>query len=190
MKYVEGRKRLAGYRERITALRGEMRKIQEGMESQEVDDYTFAAAGGKKRLSELFGGKDDLFVIHNMGSSCPYCTLWADGYNGVHHHLADRAAFVVSSPDAPAVQKKFAHSRGWTFPMISHQGTTFAEDMGYGSKESGWRPGLSVFRREGGRTLRVSDAGFGPGDDFCAVWHIFDMLPEGAGAWRPKFKYA
>ena len=27
------------------------------------------------------------------------------------------------------------------------------------------------------RILRVSDARFAPWDDFCTVWHIFDLLP-------------
>jgi crotonobetainyl-CoA:carnitine CoA-transferase CaiB-like acyl-CoA transferase len=29
------------------------------------------------------------------------------------------------------------------------------------------------------RILRVSDARFAPWDDFCTVWHIFDLLPGG-----------
>ena len=141
------------------------------------------------RLSELFGEKPDLIVIHNRGTSCPNCTLWADGFNGIYDHLADRAVFVVSSPDPPAVQKRFAAGRGWRFPMISHEGTTFAADMGYRSEEGGWLPGISVFRRDRNRILRVSDAEFDQGDDFCALWHIFDLLPGGAGDWRPKYRY-
>jgi len=46
-----------------------------------------------------------------------------------------------------------------------------------------------VFRREQGRILRVSDTRFDVGDDFCPLWHIFDLLPEGAGTWKPRFKY-
>ncbi len=97
---------------------------------------------------------------------------------------------MVSSPDAPAVQKEFASGRGWRFPMVSHQGTTFAADMGYGSEENGWQPGISVLRREKQRIVRLSDAGFHPLDDFSNLWHILDMLPEGAGGWGPKFKYS
>lgn len=190
MKYAEGARKLAAHRNQIAAIRNKMRKIHKTIAPQEVNDYAFSTVGGKVRLSELFGGKSDLFMIHNMGSSCPYCTLWADGYNGIYHHLANRAAFVVTSPDAPAVQQKFAQGRGWRFPMVSHQGATFAEDMGYGSAKTGWYPGVSVFRRDRARILRVSDAGFSPGDDFCALWHTLDLLPEGAGEWRPKFKYA
>jgi len=104
-------------------------------------------------------------------------------------HLTSRAAFVIASPDSPAVQRRFARSRGWRFPMVSHQGPTFAEDMGYRSKNGGWRPGICAFRRERNRIVRVSDTGLSPGDDFCTVWHVFDLLPEGRGSWQPKFRY-
>jgi predicted dithiol-disulfide oxidoreductase (DUF899 family) len=156
---------------------------------EEVKDYEFATSAGSVRLSALFGDKDDLIVIHNMGASCAYCTLWADGYSGIYHHLANRAAFVVSSPDSPDEQRKIAEGRGWTFPMVSHRGTSFAADMGYRSAKGGWLPGISVFKCEGTRILRVSDAGCSPGDDFCTVWHILDLLPEGADDWAPKVRY-
>ncbi len=113
-----------------------------------------ASSKGPVRLSQLFGGGRDLIVIHNMGASCPYCTMWADGYNGLYAHIATRAALVVSSPDPPDVQRRFARSRGWRFPIVSHQGTTFAADMGYRSRDGGWLPGLSAFRRERDRIVR------------------------------------
>jgi predicted dithiol-disulfide oxidoreductase (DUF899 family) len=125
-----------------------------------------------------------------MGVSCPYCTLWADGYNGIYGHLAERAAFVISSPDLPHVQRAFAEQRGWRFPMVSHFGTAFAGDMGYRSERGGWLPGISVFRMDSGRILRVSDAPCNIGDDFCTLWHLFDLLPEGAEGFRPKIDYA
>jgi len=189
MKYREGTRRLAAYRQRIAALRDKMRAVQRRIEPEVVEDYTFATARGPKRLSQLFGEKRDLFVIHNMGSSCPYCTLWADGYNGLYPHLHTRASFVVSSPDPPAVQQRFARSRRWRFPMVSHQGTTFAADMGYRSRSGEWRPGISAFRRQGDRILRLSDVGSRPGDDFCMAWHLFDLLPEGPAGWQPQLRY-
>lgn len=190
MKYREGSRRLVAYRNRIASLRRRMRDVQRRIEPQPVDDYTFASTKGPIRLSQLFGGKRDLIVIHNMGSGCPYCTLWADGYNGLYAHLATRAAFIVTSPDPPAGQRRFARSRGWRFPMVSHQGTTFAADMGYRSREGRWLPGLSAFRRGRDGIVRISDAGSSPGDDFCAAWHLFDLLPDGAAGWQPRLRYA
>ncbi|HEY1431622.1 MAG TPA: hypothetical protein VGF39_08355 [Stellaceae bacterium] len=46
-----------------------------------------------------------------------------------------------------------------------------------------------MFRRRGQEIYRVSDTGFGPGDDFCAIWSFFDLLPEGADDWQPQYKY-
>lgn len=140
-------------------------------------------------LASLFGSKDILFVVHNMGKSCVHCTQWADGFNGSLEHLEDRAAFVISSPDLPDVQKTFADSRNWKFTMVSHNGTSFAKDMGYHPQEGYW-PGVSVFRKGGDRILRVSDTNFGPGDDFNAVWNLFDLIPEGPDGWEPKYSYA
>jgi predicted dithiol-disulfide oxidoreductase (DUF899 family) len=181
--------KLADYRRRIADLRREMRALRAAVEPDEVRDYEFATPRGPVRLLDLFGPKHDLIVIHNMGASCPYCTLWADGYNGIYHHLAERAAFVVSSPDPPDVQQAFAAGRGWRFPMVSHLASTFATDMGYRSESGRWLPGVSVFKKDSGRILRVSDAPCDIGDDFCALWHLFELLPEGAQGFRPKLYY-
>jgi predicted dithiol-disulfide oxidoreductase (DUF899 family) len=189
MSYRETSQRLAQYRTEIGALRKKMRELQQAVEPEEVSDYAFSSSDGPLRLSQLFGDKDDLIVIHNMGAGCPYCTLWADGFNGVLPHLENRAAFVLATPDAPETQRKFAASRGWRFRMVSHQGTSFAADMGYRG-ERGFLPGVSVFQRRDGKILRVSDTGLGPGDDFCSLWHFFDLLPEGSAGWRPRFSYA
>jgi predicted dithiol-disulfide oxidoreductase (DUF899 family) len=189
MGYKETAETLAAYRQQIAEIRKKMREAQASVEPEEVPDYAFATAQGTVRLSALFGDRPDLVVIHNMGSSCVHCTLWADGFNGIYDHLASRAGFVVSSPDHPDAQKKFAASRGWRFPMVSHADTTFAADMGYRAAGGGWLPGITVFRKDENRLLRVSDAAAAPGDDFCAVWHIFDLLPEGAAGWQPKYHY-
>ena len=189
MKYLEATRRLSAYRKRIAAIRTRMREVHRGVEPQPVEDYAFSTARGPRRLSELFGSKRDLFIIHNMGSGCPYCTLWADGFSGLYPHLADRAAFVVSSPDPPAMQQRFARRRGWRFPMVSHQGTTFARDMGYRARSGGWRPGISAFRRQGGGVVRLADAPWSPGDDFCSLWHVLDLLPEGPAGWQPRLRY-
>jgi predicted dithiol-disulfide oxidoreductase (DUF899 family) len=188
MTYRDTTARLTEYRREIGALRAKMRELQQIVEPEEVADYVFAGPDGPVPLSTLFDGKDTLFVIHNMGRSCTSCTMWADGFNGVLPHLRSRAAFAVTSPDDPATQAAFAASRGWRFRMVSHQGTSFAADMGYRT-ERGWMPGVSVFKKDGERILRVSDAPFDHGDDFCAVWHLFDLLPEGAAGWQPQFRY-
>jgi predicted dithiol-disulfide oxidoreductase (DUF899 family) len=189
MKYADATRRLADFRQQITRIRRQMRRVQAAIEPQVVSDYRFATLEGNTRLSQLFGRRRSLFVVMNMGSSCPYCTLWADGYNGIYEHLADRAAFVVASPDPPGVQASFRAQQGWRFPMVSHADSTFAEDMGYRTIRGAYRPGLCVFRRDAKQLVRVSDAGSLPLDDFSPLWHLFDLLPEGANGWQPKPGY-
>ena len=112
MPYRETAERLAAHRREIAALREKMRLLQQQVEPQEVENYRLATSNGPVRLAELFGAHERLFVIHNMGTGCPQCTMWADGFNGVLPHLENHAAFVVSSPDDPAVQRAFAAERG------------------------------------------------------------------------------
>ena len=160
-----------------------------------VEDYELSGADGPMKISEMFGDKDDLILVHNMGAGCPYCTMWADEFNGVVHHLQDRAALVVVSPNNPRVQQELARKRGWRFAMYSAEGTPFIKDMGFQKEEeehmSGYQPGVSVFHKNEDSTIvRVSRDDFGPGDLYCSVWHLFDLLPDGWGDWSPQFDYS
>jgi predicted dithiol-disulfide oxidoreductase (DUF899 family) len=186
-------KKIGKLEDKIVKLREKANELRKKDAKAEVPDYFLKNwTGGTTSLSALFGGKKDLIVIHNMGKHCPYCTMWADGFNGQLAHLEDRAAFVVVSPDAPKVQEAFARARGWKFKMLSAHGGTFIKDMGFWSedgKNPGPLPGVSTFRLKGGKIQRVSRAGFGPGDDFCPVWPLLDLLKDGADGWTAKFEY-
>lgn len=180
--------------EEIEAARRKLVKLRRRLPPEPVKDYELKNVDGPVRLSEMFGDKDDLILVHNMGTGCSNCTMWADGFNGEWEHLQSRAAFVVVSPDSPEVQQAFARGRGWGFPMYSAAGTTFTEDMGFRWEEeaflSGYQPGVSVFRKKAdGRIVRVAKDSFGPGDLYCGVWHLFDLLPDGAAGWDPLFEY-
>jgi predicted dithiol-disulfide oxidoreductase (DUF899 family) len=163
-------------------------ELKRAQPREPVQDYVLAGGEGPVRLSALFGGKPDLIVIHNMGKGCRYCTLWADGFNGVWRHLADRAGFVVCSPDSVETQRAFAESRGWGFPMVSGHGSTFIQDMGFKSEKS-WMPGVSTLRMEEGKIERVARAEFGPYDLYCSVWHLIALLAGGENGWEPKYTY-
>ena len=157
--------------------------------SEQVNDYEFLNSDNQKtRLSKLFGSKKDLIIIHNMGNSCPYCTMWADGFNGLLSHIENRTTFVVSSPDDPATQKSFAKSRGWKFQMVSTRGTSFAKDMGF-EQDGMPKPGVSVFYKNDGKIIRVGRDDFGPGDNYCPTFPLFDLLKDGTNNWQAKFTY-
>ncbi len=176
----------------IETLQTELNALKRSRHARDVDDYTFAVPNGSRRLSELFGDHDDLIVIHNMGSTCPYCTMWGDGLNGLGPYIADRAGFVIVSPDAPDRQQEFAASRGWNVRMVSDAERAFTREMGFVTTQDGgeyFLPGFSVFHRdESGRIRRVAADYFGPGDVYCGAWHMFDLLDGGAGRWHPKFQ--
>ena len=80
---------------------------------EEVPNYVLATVDGERSLLDLFGSRDKLLMIHNMGQGCRYCTLWADGFNGLVAHLESAMSVVLVSKDAPDVQRRFASSRGW-----------------------------------------------------------------------------
>lgn len=175
----------------LAATRQELSDLRQNLPREEVDSYRFRDGGGKRiDLADLFGDRSDLLLVHNMGKSCPYCTLWADGYEGFRRHIENRTAFVLVSPDEPGVMKSFAESRDWKFRTVSAQGTSFSYDMGYEDELGQSLPGVSTFVREDdGKVYRVATASFGPGDDYCSIWHLFGLLKGGDNNWQPKFEY-
>ncbi|MBY0114094.1 MAG: DUF899 domain-containing protein [Phycisphaerales bacterium] len=161
----------------VQAAKAELTKALRSQPPRPVRDYSLRAAGTEAsvQLSELFGSSRDLLVVHNMGRSCVYCTTWADGFASMYKHLASRCAFVLTTPDAPDVAAAFSVARGWTFPVVSHAGTSFAKDLGFvgihGDGKEGFMPGISALRRNpDGTIVRSAARGFGPGDDFCAIF--------------------
>jgi predicted dithiol-disulfide oxidoreductase (DUF899 family) len=186
MDYRETHARLVAHREEIAAIRRRMRSLQAGVEPQPVDDYAFQGEQGRVRLSELFGDRRALYVIHSMGHRCNFCTTWADGYNGVYPQLSQRAALVVAGPDAPEVQAAQKAQRGWRFAIVCHRGTSFARDMGYQDERGQLLPGLSVFRKQADGIVRITDAAARPGDDFSPLSRLLELLPEGWGDWTPE----
>lgn len=190
MTSVTESKEVAELEAQIADLRKQLAAARRAVAAHPVDDYVLQSGRSAVRLSELFGDRSELLVVHNMGRSCPYCTLWADGFAGVAPHLESRCAFVIASPDEPAEQAKFAADRGWPFRMVSYGDGTFAEDMGVHPSADVWWPAVSAFHRaDDGTITRTGFAVFGPGDDFCSVWHFFDLLEHGRSNWTPKYVY-
>ncbi len=186
MNYSKGKDQLNAMREQIADIRADMRRLRGEIAPEPVPDHTFETADGPVTLGALFAGHDDLLVIHNMGADCAYCTLWADGYNGVYDHLVRRAAFIVVSPDPPHRQRQYAAARGWRFPMVTDTDAAFSRRMGYVSPSGKCLPGISALQRRGDIIMRVTDVAEHPFDDYCALWHLFDLLPGGAENWSPR----
>jgi predicted dithiol-disulfide oxidoreductase (DUF899 family) len=146
-----------------------------------VQDYTLTDHNGNAvKLSEAFGDRDQLLLIHNMGFRCPYCTMWADGFNGLYRYMQRRAGFVLVSNDDPEKQKRGAEKRGWRFPMLSAQGTTLFRDLGFTDDKDGDWPGVSALKKNADGSIERTAADiFGPGDMYNSAWHFFDLLAPG-----------
>ncbi|MFP6584291.1 MAG: DUF899 family protein [Candidatus Hydrogenedentota bacterium] len=174
----------------LVKAREKVLQLRRSVEGRAVKNYKFGTPDGPKRMADLFDDKEDLIVIHNMGKSCTYCTLWGDGFNGLTKHFEDRAAFVVASPDSVEVQQEFAKSRGCTFKMVSCENNNFFDDMGFLNEKERPQPGISTFSKDYADTItRAGAANIGPGDDFCSTWHILDILKDGDKDWEPKYQY-
>jgi predicted dithiol-disulfide oxidoreductase (DUF899 family) len=178
----------------IAAKTKKLNELRRRSASEVVKNYQFRdSRNATKTLAELFGSRPDLMIIHNMGSTCPYCTLWADSFNGMLDHFLSRTAFMVVSHDPPKVQQAFAKKRGWRFDMVSDETSEFTKDLGFFRKydgQMGFWPGFSTFfKGADSKIVHVASASFGPGDTYCGIWPMLDLLESGLQDWEPKFAY-
>ena len=167
--------------DQINQLTRQIARLRARHDEQPVTDYFFSGWRGDVRLSELFGAMEYLFVVHNMGSTCRYCAMWADGVNAILPQLKQVASIVISNHDPCPVQKRQAEERGWSIPMVNAGETDFTERMGFRRVEGGkaeMLPGCTGFRRLGDNSIqRLSAAYFGPHDRFCPTYAFLDLLP-------------
>ncbi len=154
----------------------------------EVQNYKFSTLTGEVSLLELFAGKQFLYLIHNMGQACRYCTLWADGINPFLPHLEDRCAVVLVALDRPAVPQGFANDRGWRFRMASHGGGAYISEQTV-MPGSDNMPGVVVYRRDGNKIFKKRSAIFGPGDLYCSIWNLLGLAGVTEATWTPQYSY-
>ena len=155
---------------------------------KEVPDYKFKTLSGEVMLSDLFADKDKLLVIHNMGQGCRYCTLWADGINGILPHLEDAMAVVLASKDAPELQRRMAQNRGWRFRLVSHGGGDYLAEQNV-MEGKGNYPGAVIYQKKDGKIYRSGSAPFGPGDLYSPLWHFLSLAGMSEEDWTPQFQY-
>ena len=180
--------KIAAIERRIGELTAELNALRQVNPVVPVPDYAFQTVDGETTLRELFAGRQELLVIHNMGQGCRYCTLWADGFNGLLPHLESALAVVMVSKDAPDVQRRFANSRGWRFRMASHGGGAYIQEQGvFGEAEN--YPGAVVYQRTGDGIGRKNACVFGPGDLYCALWPLLGMAGIDGSSWTPQYNY-
>ena len=168
------RDRIETLERQIFELTRELHELRRANAGNEVPNYTFATLDGEASLLDLFGSRDTLLAIYNMGQGCRYCTLWADGLNGFLPHLESAMAVVLLSKDAPDAQRLFANSRGWQFRLASHAGGDYMVEQSVLPGETNM-PGAVVYERSGSTIRRKNACIFGPGDLYCSIWNVLAL---------------
>ena len=181
-------KKIIDLERKIGELTAELAALRRASRGAPVPDYTFRTQDGEATLRDLFGDRDQLLAIHNMGQGCRYCTLWADGFNGLLPHLEAAVAVVLLSKDPPDVQRTFANARGWRFRLASHGGGDYLREQGV-IEGGGNDPGAVLYQRDGGAILRRNACVFGPGDLYCALWGLLGLAGMDADDWTPQYSY-
>ena len=169
----------------LTAQLNALRKTNAG---EAVRNYGFATADGETALLDMFGDKDKLLVIHNMGQGCRYCTLWGDGFNSFLPHLESVMSVVLVSKDAPVLQRQFANARGWRFRLASHGGGDYISEQTVMEGMDNM-PGAVVYERDGDIITRKNACVFGPGDTYCSMWSLLGLAGLGEADWTPQYSY-
>lgn len=82
--------------------------------------------------------------------AAPACSAIADGFNGIHVHLANHDVMLWAVSRAPLAKlQSYKQRMGWTFPWASSFGTDFNYDFGSSYTEEQEREGVEYnYRRE------------------------------------------
>lgn len=136
----------------LDALAARRRRLPMG----KMDDYTFASSTGPKTLVDLFDGRDQLMVYQFMdvgpNDFCPGCTAFTDNVPpAALDRLADRGVSWATVSNMPLEQlAAYKAKKGWTVPIASSRGTTFAAECG---ADGGFM--LTAFLRDGDTVYRT-----------------------------------
>jgi predicted dithiol-disulfide oxidoreductase (DUF899 family) len=203
--WIAARKQLLVREKELTALREQLSAQRRQLPWVELHKtYRFEGPDGARTLSDLFAGRSQLIVYHFMfrpdwEQGCKNCSFWADSFDGVVAHLAQRDVSFVAISRAPLVKlSAFAQRLGWTFPWLSSSACDFNRDFGVtlepqelasgtavynyapatGSAEE--RPGVSVFYRDAAGAVFHTYSCYSRGiDALNTAYGYLDLVPKG-----------
>jgi predicted dithiol-disulfide oxidoreductase (DUF899 family) len=201
--WIEARKQLLAEEKQFTRARDALSARRRALPWVRIEkDYRFEGPEGDVSFGDLFGKHKQLIVQHFMFAPewekpCKSCSFWADGYNGMVAHLAQRDTRLVAVSRAPLAKLDArAKKMGWTFPWYSSEDdfnydfdVSFRpEDFSrgpvtYNYKESETKmtdlPGISTFVRDGGDIYHTYSC-FSRGLDMMnAAYHYLDLTALG-----------
>ena len=184
-------------RESVAALR---RGLPPG---PEVDDYVFDSPDGPVKLSELSSAPGRPLVVYHFmfggtqDAACPMCSMWADGWNAVEHHVAQNIDLVLVTHGTVAENQQLAAERGWNnLRWLSATDSSFKVDFGGADGAGNQMPFFTVFDVDGeAPRLTYSGGAHITGEHWrgvdllSPVWHFLDLTSQGRGDWFPSLEY-
>ena len=189
----------------FTRLRDELSRQRRDLPWEAVDqNYVFEGPNGKQSLADLFAGRSQLIVYHFMfdatwAAGCPICSFWADNFNGIVDHLAQRDITMLAISKAP-YDKLAAYEKrmGWSFKWMSSAENEFNRDYGVSftpdemtAKKAFYnytmqeprkpeREGISVFYKDAAGRIFHTYSAYARGIDMVnTAYHYLDLAPKG-----------
>ncbi|TQF14401.1 DUF899 domain-containing protein [Myxococcus llanfairpwllgwyngyllgogerychwyrndrobwllllantysiliogogogochensis] len=169
-----------------------------------AEPYVFNGPDGQETLAQLFAGRSQLVVYHFMfapewEAGCKNCSFWADSFNGVVEHLAQRdVSFVAISRAALPKLQAFQQRMGWRFKWLSSQANTFNFDFNvsfhpderergeavynYGPlrESNSDMPGISAFAKDERGDVFHTYGTYGRGIEVInTAYQVLDLVPKG-----------
>ena len=203
--WLKARLDLLAAEKAFTREREALTQKRMAMPWERVDkDYRFEGPTGTLALADLFDGRSQLIVYHFMFGAdweegCKSCSFWADNFNGIPVHLAQRDVTFTAISRAPLAKIDGYKKRlGWSFPWVSSHGSDFNLDY-----QAGFTPeqlaegkvyynytmrpnsaselvGISVFYRGEDGAIYHTYSCYSRGVDMLnGAYHYLDLVPKG-----------
>ena len=203
--WLAARRELLAREKELTRLRDELSQRRRELPWERVDEpYAFDTADGRKTLAELFAGRGQLIVYHFMfdpswDAGCPHCSFWADSFNGIGVHLAQRDVTFLAVSRAPyAKLAAYRQRMGWSFTWVSSSPGEFNYDLGVAFRpedlearsafynytmqdpDAPEREGASVFHKDADGAIYHTYSTYARGIDLLnTAYNFLDLAPKG-----------
>ena len=196
--WLQARKALLAEEKEFTRARDALSARRRALPWVRIDKpYRFETPNGVTTLSGLFGSRKQLLVQHFMFAPdwekpCKSCSFWADGFNGVVDHLAQRDTAFVAVSRAP-LEKLEARKRrmGWVFPWVSSGDSDFNYDFAVSFREEDMKAGTATYNyapKQGTMNELPGISAFVKDDD-GAVYHTYSCFARGLDLMNPAYNY-
>jgi len=200
--WQSARRQLLEKEKAFTRARDELSRERRQLPWERVDkEYAFETPAGRQTLAELFAGRSQLVVYHFMfgpdwEAPCKSCCFWADNFNGIVAHLAQRDVTMLAVSRAPLAKlEAFKRRLGWSFKWVSSEDSDFNYDY-----DASFRPGddraqynyvpktnkmsdlvgTSVFFRDADGGIYHTYSCYARGVDMLnTAYHYLDLVPKG-----------